>query len=377
MDSKTNSSRFLRAINFPESTFQFPQENVSSDAIEDLETAMAESMESPLDYPPVNQSLVAGDQVAIALQSDLPRPAEVVRALLSQISSLDFVIVCSSETAAHLEQLGEVNGKLMIHDPSDENTLAMLGIDDQAAPVYINRTLFDADVVIPVAAAPGTHEISGDCVYPYYSGLEDRNRFEERSPKSREGQARLANNQLGTFWGIQLVYGPGDRIHDVITGELGAAVYQAKQAMSQLWKVDVEPNADFVLATIESEPGYQGWDQFCSAVIAADQASVSGAPIVVCSEISQAPSRKIKSALTSQFENRSASKLNATLKKVADIVTERTVFLQSGLSQSATEELGLGYVASASDIQRFVDRHPSGILLRDAHRCNLRTTVSN
>jgi len=336
---------------------------------------MAQAMENPLEYPPISDSLVAGDQVAIALQSDLPRPAEVVQALLDQISTLDFVIVCSPETAAQLEHLGEVNGKLVVHDPDDQNSLAMLGIDDAAAPVYINRTLFDADVVIPVAAAPGVHEIFADCVYPYYSGLEDRDRFEERSPKSREGQVRLANNQLGTFWGIQLVYGPGDQVHEVIIGELGAATYQAKQAMKDLWMVDVESDADFVLATIESEPSYQGWEQFCSAVMAADQAAQSGAPILVCSEISQTPNRKMKSALTQQFEARSTTKLNTALKKLSEIVAERTVFLQSGLSQSKTEELGLGYVASASDIQRFIDRHPQGMLLRDAHRCNLQSNA--
>lgn len=377
LDTKTHRSRFLQTINFQGATFQFPQEKVASEAIKQLADAMAQALDAPVDYPPISQSLVAGDQIAIALQADLPRPAEVVQALLAQISSMDFVIVCSSETAAQLEQLGEVNGKLMIHDPSDKNELAMLGIDDESAPVYINRTLFDADVVIPVAAAPGVNELSVDCIYPYFSGVEDRERFEERSRKSREGQARLANNQLGTFWGIQLVYGPGDEIHEVVVGELGAATYQAKQAMSQLWEVVVDPNADFVLATIEAKATCQSWEQICAAIVAADQASSSGAPILVCSEISHGPSRKIKLAFTQQFETRSSTKLGKTLKRVSDIVAERTVFLQSGLSQSKTEELGLGYVASETEIQRFVDRHPQGILLRDAHRCNLRSTVSN
>ncbi len=375
LDTKTAQSRYLQEVKLPESTFQFPQQNVASNAIDDLTKAMADSLANPLDYPPLEQSMIAGDQVAIALQSNLPRPNEVVKALLAQIATLDFVIVCSAETAKQLESMGEVNGKVVVHDSTDKNALAMLGIDEKAAPVYINRSLFEADIVIPVAAAPGVNEEVVDCIYPYFSGVEDQDRFEERSPKARGGQVRMANNQLGTFWGIQLVHGPGDRIHQIVSGELGAAAYKAKQEMSQLWAVSTTADAELVVATIESESTLQNWDHFCSAILAADQAVLSGAPIVICSEIVHGPPRKVRSALTQQFEGHTMDKLNNTLRKVAEIVSERNVFLESKLSQAITEELGLGCITSKDELQRIVDRHPQGVLLRDAHRCNLQTTA--
>lgn len=371
MDTKTEQSRYLTEVNLPESKFRFPQQANLSSPVADLAAALKKSLSNPVDYPPIEQSLFAGDQIAIALQADLPNPVAITQALVDQLSGMDFVIVCSPNTASMLADLGEVNGKLVVHDPTDENGLAMIGIDDKAAPVYVNRMLSDADVVIPIGAVAGPNETNTDCVYPYFSGMADRESFDARSPAKRESQICLANNQLGTFWGIQLVHGPGDKIYEIISGELGTATYNARKVMEELWQVHTSGDADLVVATIESSELQQNWDQFCAAVVSADQVAKSNAPIVICSEISATPSAKVQAALTQQFESHKKVKLNPIQKQVANIATERTLFLQSKLSAGKTEELGLGCVSSAKELQRLIDQHESGVLLRDAHRCNL------
>lgn len=368
------NSRYLQDVHLPDDSFQRPQSTQTQDSIEDLGQAIGKSFKSPLDYPPIEQSLFAGDSVAIALQDKLANPEQVALAIVANLGDNEFMIVCGEDAASRIKRVPGLENRVVVHDPADENLLSMTGIDSEAAPVYINRILFDADVVIPVGFPHGVNEESTDSVYPFFSGLADRDRFETKSSKAREAQARLANSQLGTFWGVQLVIGPGTEVHHVVTGEWGAVVHEARQKNGVVWSVPITSDAEFVLATLETESQQQTWQDFCAAIVSADQSAAPGAPILICSELSGTPPRKIKKALSQQFEPKSSSKLNETLKKVADIVSERAIFLKSNLTQSATEELGLGFAATTEEIQRMVDRHPHGLLLRDAHRCQIERT---
>lgn len=375
LDLLQTDSRFLVDAELPESTFCQPQRSSDAPRPVDLDSRLSDALANPVDYPPIPESIFEGDQVAIAFQSNLAEPEAVTRALLralsNQLKNQDFVLVTSEQTASRLKSFAEINGKLIVHYPSDQNGLSMMGINELSEPVYINRHLFDADVVIPVCSAGFDSNESSDCIYPYFSGLDDRERFETRASGTRAGQVRLANNQLGTFWSIYVVFGPGNQVYDVIVGEQSKAKQLAKEKMDLVWRVNVETESDFVIGTIESHPVEQTWDDFCTALIAADQVSHPGAPIVICCDLSNSPKRKIRSALTQQFGAEKSSGLNAVQKSVAEIVRDHTVFVSSQLSQTATEELGLGHIASATELQRLIKPAQNGILLRDAHRCRI------
>ena len=59
------------------------------------------------------------------------------------------------------------------------------------------------------------------------------------------------------------------------------------------------------------------------------------------------------------------------MRHVAAIVNERPVFLKCGLKQNDVEELGLGFIQDAKEIVRVSDSKKSGLLIRDAHKCQI------
>ena len=370
-------SRYLSELTIPKS-FQRPQATQSRLCETDLRQAIVDAFAAPIDYPAISEAIIPGDIVAIALQSNLPGAAKLLEAIIHPLQDFDIVIVAGADSVQQLKNVAiaemSANAKLVVHDSSDETSLAMVGINAKAEPVYLNRALVEADVVIPVGfpSENGAGEFQ-DCIYPFFSGLADQAGFEAATELQRPARVRLANNLLGSFWSVRLVIGPGDEIHKVFVGETEKVSEAAKEASDEVWKVDLETESDLAIATIESQASAPTWQDFCSALRAADQATKQGCPIIICSDIESMPEKKIRQALTMAFETQpnSVSKLPPELHQISEIVRERTIFALSKLPQSKTEELGLGYIADASEFQRIVDQNPNGVLLRDAHRCKI------
>jgi len=78
----------------------------------------------------------------------------------------------------------------------------------------------------------------------------------------------------------------------------------------------------------------------------------------------------------SQFEDAISTKLTKTMQHVAAIVNERPVYLRCGLTQNGVEELGLGFVQDATEVVRISESRKSGLLIRDAHKCQTRATAT-
>ena len=129
--------------------------------------------------------------------------------------------------------------------------------------------------------------------------------------------------------------------------------------------------------TIETDAEQQSWRDFAHAVVAANSVANSTGPIFVWSQIKERPKAEIQKALNDPFESQGRSKLSRLMQQLAGIVAERQVFLKSRLSQAVTEDLGLGYVESVSDLERLIRSQSSGIMIRDAHRCQLTTELES
>jgi hypothetical protein len=94
-------------------------------------------------------------------------------------------------------------------------------------------------------------------------------------------------------------------------------------------------------------------------------------PIVVLTELSVKPDKKMRRALQSQFDDGPEKKSSVKLRSLAGVVAERSVFLKSQLPPAEVEDLGLGHLDSAEQIARVAESFDSGVLIRDAHKCQL------
>lgn len=375
----------------------------------DVAKALSDALVKPILYPPLSESVFPGDRVGIALQSDLPHSRVVLESLLERLFELnvepsDIFVVVSARTARQLgieakvyEQAketlpdGEQPGTFpvqfgfhsigfQVHDSENASGHAYLAANQAGEPVYVNRMLVDADVVLPVGCpVPGEVNQQSDCIYPDFSTDEIRERLAVAKGNflKRWQEIELANEVLGSFFVIQVVCGPGETVQKICAGSRPETIKHARGATNELWAFKWSGDVGVVVATIESQADDQTWDDFASALIAASRVSVSEGPLVIWSEIKTKPDRKTRIALMSQFEDGISSKLGKKMQHVAAIVKERPVFLHSQLDRNDVEELGIGFVESADEVVRISEPCESGLLIRDAHRCQIASVDSS
>ena len=269
--------------------------------------------------------------------------------------------------------IGKEKVSFQVHDPANNFGLAYLAANEAGDPVHVNRLLADADVVVPIGCPTPSDQQRYDCVYPDFGSADRLKQFKAGAGSSdqRKQEIELANNNLGTFFSVEIVTEPGGQIAAVFAGTRKDVFEQSKQLADELWTINFIPDRHAVLATIEEPGRIQSWDDFSDAVINAAHVSNGNGPIVVWTTIAQTADRNIRKALLAQFDESISAKFSVRQRSVASIISERPIFLKSELSQSQTEELGLGYIDSESDVESILAKSESGVLLRDAHRCRI------
>lgn len=384
------------------SKFSMPQIDAEPAAAVELGESLAEALKSPIMYPPLAESVFAGDTVAIVVQDDLPEVRRMLDVMVAHLADLnvaaaDVTIVMSERTADVLEiapsvyrmpdetkdeqppvqfevDFGFNQINCQVHDADNDAGLAYLNANDDGDPVYVNRLLVDADVVIPIGfVEPGDDSRQSDCIYPSFSGAGAQERFSKTDITSLacRSEVALANDMLGSFFVIQLVGGPGGNVAGLFCGERTRTTKAARLAANDLWRFEFAGEAEVVLATIETDAKRQSWDDVAEAVLTASQLIKGEGPIVVLSKLSTKPNKKMRRALQSQFEDGPERKSSVKLRALAGVVAERSVFLKSQLSPAEVEDLGLGHLDSTDQITRVAEPFESGVLIRDAHKCQL------
>jgi hypothetical protein len=360
------------------------------------------AFEQPLFYPRLKEFLFPGDTLAILLQSSLPDPRSILQPIIQyclqmKVDPNDIAVVITDQMASQFgitqqqRQQSEseiANGSppsifpitvdsveigFQVHDPANTYGLAYLAANEAGDPVHINRLLADADVVIPVGCPTPRDQFRQDCLYPDFGSTDRLEQFRAGagSVSQRESEIQLANDHLGTFFTVEIVVAPGGEVAAVFAGARNDVIVQTKHKFDELWTVDFIPHGKTVVATIENAGGNATWDDFIDAVIASANISNGDGPIVLWTDIDQTADRKTRKALLSQFDDTISSKFSVGQRTLASIVSERPIFLRSKLSQSQTEELGLGFLSTEEEVLNLVSQFNSGVLLRDAHRCRI------
>ena len=378
--------------------FSTPQQVAESTGVE-LEAALRSSWENPVEFPPLQQSVFPGDQVVLVLQHQLPHPLQVITTVVDQFKEWglaveDLSVVVSPSTARTLGLSDDVSpssdeqdpnekeptvAQLMIgqdvldveiHDPDNSRGLSYVAANEAGQPVYLNRRLVDADWVVPISAPlPGRRE---DCLYPEFADAAGSQRIgdADAEPQVSNAEIRLANEMLGAFFSVLLIYGPGQALLGAVAGARDVVESQARKAVDPLWQVDYQGAASMALATIETEAVEQTWTDVVDAVRLADRLVPGDGPLVVWTELAQRPGDVIRRACQVQFD--SGQDLHGVPEHVlelAEVLRRRPVYLHSRLDEELVEDLGLGFLASTQELMRVSKAHDECLLIRDAHRC--------
>jgi hypothetical protein len=218
-----------------------------------------QALEASLDYPPLRQAVVPGDRVALPVDTGLPEAGAVLSAIvevLREVGVESITAVVDRRERDRPELSLPAGVELLGHDPTDRESLAYLATTEGGRRVYLNRSLAEADIVIPIGRI-GPEEGLGvrgpwSVIEP---GLSDR----EPTPvsllaPSRAEPVALAEALeiswlLGSMYQVGVLPGRSGVSH-VLAGQTAAIRDRGQALLHDSWGFQVEDRADLVIAGI-------------------------------------------------------------------------------------------------------------------------------
>jgi len=369
----------------------------SAAALTDPAAATRAALAAPLGFPPLAKAVTPGDHVAITLEDDVPREAEILATVIETVCQAG-VLPCditvlrteeaiSCDTRAPLALVAdEMRAKVTLktHDPTATKELAYLAATDDAEPIYLSRTVVDADVAIPIGCVRphDTLEATGvhGGLWPAFASVGCRERFHQVSRRlHREDAAKQKKEAdeiawlLGVSFTVQVLPAGGDEVAAVLAGDPPTVWREGQRLCDKLWRDRPGRRADLVVAALSGGPYQQNWRHVARAVASARRVVNHDGMIALVTQVTERPSSSLLrlasgepyEAILTQLDQDHGIESEAARELLMAEDTVR-VFLLSELPAEHVEELGLAPVEDAADIARLAGRAESVILLSHA-----------
>jgi nickel-dependent lactate racemase len=352
------------------------------------------TLKEPLNYPSLADGTVPGDRLAIAVDETLPSLGSVVRgtidaAIVAGIEA-EAISVVSTGTAAldavraELTQGASEGIQFVRHDPDDETNLCFAGTILKGDRLLVNRTIFEADIVLPIGCARLSECSDGglfSSLFPRFSDAETIRRFRMPSHFDTEkGQAaaRRRIEEAGWLLGVPLVIevvpGGEGSVAAVVAGEPRAVAAHCEDLCRQRWAFTVPRRASLVIASVTGDTTEQSWDNIGRALATADGLVGAGGAVAICSDLDSqlGPSLGQLSGNSDweEFEraaHRAHESDSRAAWQLARALQRGPVYLLSQLEDEVVEELGLAPIADFEQLTRLANHHESCIVLDDSH----------
>lgn len=384
-------------INIPDGRLIAACANGQGEPLADPTRATVIAVSKPLGFPALGRAVVPGDRVVIALDEGLPRAAAtvagIVQVLLAAQIEAESIHVLHANSleneqfeaaSAEYQQLAGVSTS--VHDPDSETDLAYLAATNDGKPIYLNRRLCDADLVLPInlVRMNASLDYAGvHCgLFPAFSDAATQRRH--RAPaianhaalhRQRKSEVDEVAWLLGIQLTVQVIPGVGDHVLHVLAGLGEELAHEGQQLCAEAWSTRLPQRARLVLATIEGDPREQTWQNFGRALFAASQVCEEDGSIVMCTGLKQpagpalqrlakhGPSREVFGEIQ---RDRSPDAVSASL--LVELSERHHIYLLSGLKEERVEGMQIGYIKSAEEIDRLMQRLESCVILSNAHR---------
>jgi hypothetical protein len=348
------------------------------------------ALAAPLDFPPLAAGIVPGDRVAIAIDENVPSVAAVARGAVEAFANAGIdreaisIVTSEAETAKICRDAfgGDESGTphVIVHDPHEKENLCLVGRSKRGEPLLINRTVFDADIVLPIGCARANGRGAYESLFPRFSSAEAIERY--RMPAShdtrKEQQAQIretgeAGWLIGVPMIVEVIPGAGDTVAQVLAGEPQVVATQSAERARQRWWYRISHRVSLVIATVTSRHSGQQWDDIGRAVAMAGALLDDGGALAICSNLYKPPGpslgRLIGSsdlAATERKVSHEHAKDSEAAWQLARALQRGPVYFLSQLNSDTVEDLGLAPVADIDELVRLAGRHESCAVIDDA-----------
>lgn len=347
--------------------------------------------------PPLAAHVVAGDRVVLAVAGTVPASAAVVTALQQVLADAgvrhDDITVLRAAWRADSPPASTVgtaaptssDSRDLTFDPTVGGSTSYLAADADGRPVYLARSLVDADVVVAVGpwgwdAACGGRAHEGE-LWPTFSTDAARRAF--AASLARRGRHALpawrdvvrdVAWQLGICASLRLVPGADGTLHAAPFG-LPADADDAARAAASGWRPRLASAAPVTIALVRDADA--GFAAVTRAVAAAARTTVPGGTICIVSRSLQGPgivflrwrqgaplAPLVREAVASGDPVLVADALVTRL--FARALGDRRLVLLGAFDEAEVEELGFGHAATPEVVERLAHRAEGVVVLHEA-----------
>ena len=253
---------------------------LTTDALENITDAVSHALNNPLDFPAWTSAIVPGDHVVLAVDPSVPQITEVIAgivqvALNADVGKIDVVLwdEATEETVKAVRAELPEASRVVRHRGEDRREVRYLAADEQADPIYLNRLMVDADLVLPVVASRIFHrasrseemeDISG--VFPLLADSSSRMRYQA----SRSSLTSVSpNNAPAGLLGVQLILSIVPNQAGEVARVLASDSLGISKELENQHPTDATIHADLVIALLSGGSSMQTWHNLVRAIVAA------------------------------------------------------------------------------------------------------------
>jgi hypothetical protein len=254
-----------------------------------------------------------------------------------------------------------------------------VGVTKRGEPLLVNRTIFDADIVLPIGVARVQGTSAYDSLFPRFSNAGSLERHQKpMGPDSaalveKAQEADEAGWLIGVPMVIQVVPAPGERVGHVVAGEPQAVARRSETLCREQWSLHSARQVDLVIATITGGSQSQTWANVGRALASADQVLTGDGAIAICTNLDTPPGESLGRLIGSMDLEKTERQIGHDHAAdswpawhLARALQRGPVYLLSQLADETVEDMGLAPISDISEVARLAGRHESFILVEDS-----------
>ena len=354
---------------------------------------ISDAFDDPIEFPPLPLALIDDDHIAIAIEDGVPEAnriaCAVVRYLVQHGTRQEMIaIILGSDNQdwrdrlveeLQAQELGDV--KVVKHEPTHHDSHGYIAASESADPIYIQRDLVEAEVVLPIYCVRTPESPSASDKYgisPSFADASTQHRWNlawlDDNAHHMHLQEKLSH-EIGWLMGVQFAIAVVPACDGSVAAILGGSpdpVFRAASGRIQPQCGSQKAEHSLVVAFVEGDWTQQSWMNVARAAAHADmQLDIDGS-IVICSDLkhlsagilqlgSDEPEDKLqRQLLKSDLEDAFAAAV------LSSIQSRRSIYLMSKLKSHQVESIGLAYIDSSADIERLCREASSVCVMRSS-----------
>jgi hypothetical protein len=367
-------------------------------ALADPAGAVGEALAHPQGFPALGLATIPGDRVAVTIDAEVPQMASILRGAIAALMEANvapaMITIVSAQKIDQRdlldEQLAGIGASAVrfeLHDPDDEQALAMIGVSADGEPLRLNRTMAEADFVLPIGVgrlpahdhAPLEKFAS---LFPQFSSREAGERAQlqavSESAKQRKRLAESINEAgwlLGVGMTVSVVPGAEGGVAAVLAGDPETVAREATARSQAIWERTAEQQGDLVIAALAGDRREQTWENVARALSAAAAMVEPGGAIALCTELDEPPSGSLTRLLEAVDFGEVQQELaqdNAVEARPAMVLARALesgpVYLRSRLPADVVVSLGMTPIEDDEELSRLAAHRQHCVVIEEAQR---------